>query len=341
MGFLRRKRQPIAEFWAWWAESGASATAAALADREPRRVVGELSRHVKTVTAGLAWELAAGRTSEHTLIVTADGDPDLRAAARRWRMAAPAADATWAYSDFRLPAPNPADMALELGGHRVDVAAVVAATEVTETAIHVRLHHPSFTEMPDDARTRAAYLLLDAALGEAAVEMWIGEIAVAEAAPPDAVPLAALPAMVDELAARNTTEDGEPSWALLHGEGADGVPVMASVQVPLSSASAPHLDTHVAVVVPFTDRNEGGFPGPASLQPLRDLEDHLRERLGGSGRVVAHETRDGRRVLHAYVDGTTPAADQLRVAVQGWQQGHVETHPQPDPGWKAVAHLRV
>ena len=111
--------------------------------------------------------------------------------------------------------------------------------------------------------------------------------------------------------------------------------------MPLSSASAPHLDTHVAVVVPFTDRNEGGFPGPASLQALRDLEDHLRDRLGGSGRVVAHETRAGSRVLHAYVDGTTPAADQLRVAVRGWQQGVVKTHPHPDPGWQAVAHLRV
>lgn len=339
MGFLRRRKQPIADFWTWWTGTGAAATATALADRDPRRVAGELTTRVTAMSAGLAWELAAGRTSQHALVVTADGDPGLRAAARRWRMAAPAADATWEYSDFRLPAHNPADMALEFDGHQVDVAAMVAATEVTETAIHVRLHHPSFPGMPAEARTQAALLLLDTTLGEAAVEMWIGEIAVAEAPPQDAVPLAELPAMVEQLAANNTDEDGEPNWALLHGETEAGAPIMASAQVPLRSASAPHLDTHVAVIVPFTDRTEQDFPGPESLEPLRDLEDHLRGRLGGSGRVVAHETHAGTRVLHAYVDSTTPAVEQLRVAVRGWRQGAVEIRTQPDPGWEAVAHL--
>jgi hypothetical protein len=104
--------------------------------------------------------------------------------------------------------------------------------------------------------------------------------------------------------------------------------------------TAPHLDTYVPVVVPYAERTDEGLPGPGSLTELRGLEDHLRERLGGSGRVVAHQSHDGVRVLHLYVDGTTPALEQVRAAVRGWEQGPVEVSAQPDPAWDAVRHLR-
>jgi len=117
--------------------------------------------------------------------------------------------------------------------------------------------------------------------------------------------------------------------------------VLAATQVPLRAATSPDLDTHVRVVVPYQDRTEAGLPGNGSLQALRDFEDHLNARLEGSGRMVAHESCGGVRQLHLYVDGTTPAAEQVRVAAVGWHQGRVDVTVTHDPGWDGVAHLRA
>jgi hypothetical protein len=127
---------------------------------------------------------------------------------------------------------------------------------------------------------------------------------------------------------------------LLQGQAPDGQPVIAAAQTPLKAVTAPELDTHVRLRVPYSDRNESGLPGPESLALLRALEDHVTARLEGSGRVVGHLTHDGVRVLHVYVDSGTPAVEQVRAAVGVWTQGRVELQSQPDPGWLAVAHLR-
>jgi hypothetical protein len=104
--FRRRAADPadsIAGFWSWWTADGAAACAAAIDDREPTRIVDDMSRHVDSLHPGLAWELAAGQVSTHKLVVTAGGDPLLRPVARRWLLAAPAADETWSYDDHRGP----------------------------------------------------------------------------------------------------------------------------------------------------------------------------------------------------------------------------------------------
>ena len=116
--------------------------------------------------------------------------------------------------------------------------------------------------------------------------------------------------------------------------------IFAATQVPLSPVTAPHLDTHVAVLVPYTDQTEKGYPGRESLGQLRDLEDHLAERVGSSGRVVAHQSHRGMRVLHLYVDSSTPAVEQMRAAVTAWPQGRIRVQVTADPGWRNVAHLR-
>ena len=172
------------------------------------------------------------------------------------------------------------------------------------------------------------------------METWVGQVRTTAVQPLDAVPLSGLRAVVRQLREQWTDEEGNPAWVLMQGRTKDGGVLLASSIVPLRPSLAPHLDTHVAVAVPFTDRTEQGLPGPGSLQALRDLEDHLSQRLGGSGRLVAHETRAGTRVLHCYVDGTTPAAEQLKAAVGGWGQGRVRIEAAGDPGWDRVRHLR-
>jgi hypothetical protein len=93
--------------------------------------------------------------------------------------------------------------------------------------------------------------------------------------------------------------------------------------------------------VPFADATDEGLPTPGALDELRALEDHVTTRLGGSGRLVAHETGRGRRTLHYYVDSARPTAGVVEAAVGGWTQGRVEVVHTHDPGWQAVRHLRT
>jgi hypothetical protein len=104
---------------------------------------------------------------------------------------------------------------------------------------------------------------------------------------------------------------------------------------------APHLDTHVRLELRFSQVLDNGLPGEQSLQALRQLEDHLRARLGDSGQVVAHETSAGTRVLHLYVDGTTPAPQQVQAALGGWQDSRPKVDVRADPAWDGVRHLRA
>jgi hypothetical protein len=336
---LAAQRAAVAAFWAWWTAEGAGRTAAAIAEHEPTRMVPHLSDRVHAIHRDLGWELAAGSLSEHVLVVTPEGDPALRAVARRWLLAAPPSDLVWEYSDVRPPTKDLEGTTLTIASKRLDLASALVGARVAGTAIDVVVHHPEYPDMTREDRDRATFLLLDAALGESAVETWIGGVTSSTIPSLDPVPLLGLRSVVAEIAARFTDADGQASWSLLSGTAADGSAIVAGTQVPLRPVTAPHLDTHVAVAVPYTGRNPAGLPDDASLQALHDLENHLAERLGTSGRLVAHQASSGVRVMHLYVDGSTPAAEQVRAAVAGWTEGTVTVEVREDPGWKGVAHL--
>ena len=88
---LRADGSPDA-FWAWWAESGRELLSAAVARGQAAGTVAELGDAVAAVHPDLSWEVAPGDLSAHVLVVTAAGNPDLRAAARRswvWSPVAP------------------------------------------------------------------------------------------------------------------------------------------------------------------------------------------------------------------------------------------------------------
>jgi len=346
MAFLRRSRRTpdptaaIASFWQWWTAEGADRTTRALAAQSPDRMTYSLTTKVGEIHPDLAWELAAGADAEHQLVVTAEGDAELRAVARRWLRSAPAADATWEYADLRQPVADLEGMTLGIADERIGFADVVVAARRDGHRLDVALHHPSFGVLPEGVRNQVAFLALDSTLGEAGTELWIGDVAVLETPPLDGFGLAGLRVAVQDVRATTLDSDGHPVWVVLSGESEDG-PVLAVTQVLLSPLLAPQLDQYVSVVVPYTDRTPEGFPGPDSIDELRRLEDHLTERLGGSGRLVAHQSQAGVRTVHAYVDSTTPAAEQVRAAVSGWTQGTVVVSAAPDPSWSAVSHLRT
>ncbi|MBI4943556.1 MAG: DUF695 domain-containing protein [Actinobacteria bacterium] len=356
MGLFSRRKSPesvaraqalaIDDFWHWWRTTGSRETAQAIADNAPERITDALAKHVHAIDGALSWELGAGAESSaggsrHVLVVTPEGDPALRAVARRWLLAAPEPDATWEYSDSRRATAPDGLLTLGIGGARIDVGRATIAARVEGPVVDVTVHHPDFADLAEDVRRLTAFLMLDATVGETEVELWVREIGTTTVPPLDPVPLAGLRSVVRQLREQYTDADGGPTWVLLHGVRHDGTPLVASTQVPLKSVTAPHFDTHAGVVVPYTDQTPEGLPGPDGLAELRRFEDHLAGRLEGCGRLVAHETSGGTRLLHFYVDGTTPAVEQLEAAVVGWSQGRVRVQAEHDPAWSGVQHLRV
>jgi hypothetical protein len=95
----------------------------------------------------------------------------------------------------------------------------------------------------------------------------------------------------------------------------------------------------VAVKLGFPAR-ENGLPTEEALALLRDHEDAIAAAVGDDGEVVAHETCEGVRTLHVYVDGATPAAMVAgETARNGPYDGHAEINY--DPRFARVDHLRV
>ena len=349
MGLFSRRRDTstpdpdaaIEAFWQWWAEEGRTAATAAIASGEVGPLVERVSARVGAISEDLAWEFGSGAAlgTEHQLTVTAEGNADLRALARRWRRAAPSADPTWAFADLKQRSPDVGSIELGIAERTITLGQVTVGARVVGHHVDVTVHHPVFEELEEPVRQQVAYLALDTAAGEEAVECWLGEITPSPVPPIDGFPLVHLAGFLDDHARARRDADGNPTWVLLRGTGPAG-PVIAMAQVPLVSVSAPLLDTHVGVLVPFADTTDEGLPGPGSLEALRSLEDHVLHRLEGQGRLVAHETSAGRRTLHYYVDGTGPGADVVRAAVSGWDQGVPAVDVERDPGWGAVAHLR-
>ncbi|WP_323794243.1 DUF695 domain-containing protein [Nocardioides sp.] len=340
----------VEAFWHWWNSEGATRCAEAIARGGAEDLVDEMTERVGAVQEGLVWELGPGVGSEHVLVVSPEGDPALRAVARRWLRSAPEPTQTWEYADSRQPV-ELAGISLSLGEQTLPLDQIRVATTREGNRLGVVLHHEAFEGLSHQGLQQVAVLALDAALGEDDVETWISSIDVTPKPPEDAeapegaegavvLPLGDLAASVQQLREEHLDDQGLPTWVLLRGTGPGGS-VLVGAQVPLSPTSAPELDDHLAVRLPYEGRTEDGFPDEASLVALRELEDHLTEQLATSGRLVAHETSDGARVLHYYVDSTSSADGVARAAVTGWSSGEVQVDRDHDPAWAAVAPFRT
>lgn len=334
---LLRRTDPITGFWSWWADSGAATVTSALADRDPQRIAQELASRVESMDARLSWELARGETTEHVLVVTADGNPDLRATTRRWLLAAPPADETWSYLDARPPAVDLPGMSLQgpAGSAPISFDEVQVGARQRGNRLDVALHHPAFTDLDPQTRTQIAFLALDAALGENDVELWIGDVSAAELPPIDAFGLTGLRAFVGRLRSSYVDADGSPTWVLMQGQGPAG-PVLAAAQVPLHPITGPDLDTHLGVPLEYRDRTPDGLPTEDAMNRLREQEDRLMAVLPPEARLVAHEMCGGVRLLHVYA----PSSEAVEAAASIRRAGGPKVRPESDPSWAAVAHLR-
>lgn len=341
MSFLRRGKrsgEAIADFWRWWPDARGRVENAIAAGEWDGAFVDEIGAKVRAIHPDLAWEFATGRAAQHALVVCSGGDPALRAIAERWRVAAPSADGGWEFHSTRQPHPDELGR-LRIHGRELDLAELRFALrmDLDRAEVDVSAYHPAFAAMPENARIQVTFLALDWALGERAVELWLGAVDSATEPPERPQTVRGLRAAVAEVEER-TDED---RWAVLGGSDDRGVPMIASVRFPLKAVRWPRFDTHVAVVLPYLHRLDNGFPDDASLVELRAFEDRLIAAVRGGGELVAHESRNGRRTLHVYVDGTGPADTTVRQLLPGWMEGRATASSRPDPHWKGVAHLRA
>ena len=282
----------------------------------------------------LAWQLAAGDTSRHVLVISPEGDPARRALARRVVLAAPEADETWSYVDSRPPLPDLES--ITLGPDRP----VRGPGERPDEQRPLRRPGPppGVRRHVGAGAAEVTFLALDAALGENDTELWLGEVQPVEFPPLDGFGLTALRSVVQDLKRQRLDADGQPQWLLLSGETSQG-PLQAMVRSPLHPVMAPHLDTYVSVAVPYPAQSDG-LPGSEALELLRVFEHRLGARLGNEGQVVAHLSTGGVRTLHVYVDSTADVLPTVKEVARSWEHGKVTVHDMLDPGWQAVAHLR-
>ncbi len=344
---LFKKRPPsqgpdeaVVAFWDWWTAEGRSLAERSIDGRvTPEALAEAMTDRVRSL-GELGWELAAGETSAHVLVVTGEGDPVGRAVARRVVLAAPDTDDAWSYVDTRPPVPDPNSVVLSAAGaDDIDFARVQVSARVNGGRFDVQVHHPAFADLPADGRIQVTFLALDAALGEVDTELWLGEVTPVEFPPLDGFGLLALRSVVHDLKRQRVDADGQTGWVMLRGETKDG-PLVAMARSPLHPLTAPHLDTYVAVTLPYSERTGEGLPDQGSLEPLRDFEARLQGELGASGQVVAHLTNAGSRTLHVYVDSTAGVLPTLKALAKAWDQGRTSVHDMYDPGWEAVQHLR-
>lgn len=341
MIFRRRVRADptpaIRAFWAWW-EVVRPRAEKMIAGTPDDQLADQMSRHVGAIDPRLQWEFTAGTETAHVLVVTSAGDAGLRSLAERWRRSAPIQDQTFAYAAARQGSPESLAATLEIDGHRLDLAELRfgATADHDEAgalpiAVHVRVWHPAFAGMAEEARTQVAFLALDWLLGEDMVEIWIGEIG-ATAQPGPSLTAVRLAEIVTGI----VPPADEPRWCTMAGS-RRGMPMVALAQAPLKAARWPAYDLHIRIDVPYRSRDENGFPTDDAFPALYALEDRIDARVDGAV-VVAHETCNGIRTTHLYTDRPA-AAHALEPLLTTWPDGRIRLKLTPDPHWAAVRHL--
>jgi hypothetical protein len=334
MIFKRRvKAAAIESFWTWWASARPRAEKV-IAGIPDNGLVEELNALVEAIHPGLQWEFTAGSDSAHLLVVTSAGDPALRSLAERWRRASPEPDEIFGYAAARPGNPAALNGVLQIDGHRLvlEESRFAAEPDGTTLAVHVRVWHPAFAAMGEQARTQVAFLTLDWLLGEDAVEIWVGEIVAVTSPGPELTGM-----RLAELIGSLTPADGDERWATLTGT-RRGKPLVALAQMPLKPARWPGCHLHIRVDVPYRMRDENGFPASDVFPALYALEDRISTFADGAV-VVAHETCDGVRTTHLYTDRRA-AAHALEPLIATWPDGRIRMTVAEDPRWEAVAHLR-
>jgi hypothetical protein len=201
---------PLAvRFWQRWFDV-LPEVSAALGDREPQRVEHLLCELIADVHPDLHFALDRGHFAVYALVVSGQEDPALRPYTDAWKAAAPPDGPIWEYHDSVPPVPDPTEVTVNLGEHRIGLAdvRVVAQVDADEGVVDVAVHHPDLADLDEAARAAMTFLPLDATLGERLAAERLRRVETAPAEPVGAIGLLELRALVFGLA--GLIEPGNP-----------------------------------------------------------------------------------------------------------------------------------
>lgn len=337
MRWFKKKKPPeteaIAAFWQWW-ESVRADVAGAISAGGVSVYTEAFNNHVNAIHEDLQWELTPGQGSAHALVVSPGGKPTLRAVAARWLAAAPSPDATWEYAARRVADLQVFTSTMVINDQKLELDQLRYGITVDQeiSQVDIVCYHPAFASLPDEALGQITFLSLDWTLGEDGVEIWVGSVNWT------AAPLVN-PKTPSDLFHAVEAIKADDQWVIMSGEKPDGIPLLATVAMPLRSARWPRFDLHIPVTLPYTRYNDGQFPVESSLDALRSFEDGLAVEIGANGALVAHETSGRQRVLHFYVDSQTNAQAQIEEQLRSWPEGRATVAPHLDPAFDGVSHL--
>ena len=142
----------------------------------------------------LGWSLAGGSGAEddrYVLVVTGEGDEELRELTDAWLAAAPS-DTGWDYHDAAPALDDPSEVMLGIGELQVALADVRVGALADGDVLHVAVFHPALDQLSGENRDALSFVSLDTALGERLVESRIGCVEPVHAEPPDAIDLVEL-----------------------------------------------------------------------------------------------------------------------------------------------------
>ena len=215
--FLRRRRETAAEpvdvaaeararaeeFWRRWDEL-LPEIAGALGDSAPERIETLVADALAEVHPDLTFGIEHGEQAVYALVISRQGDPELRPYTDAWMAAAPPPDTLWEYYDSVPPVPDPTQVTVNLRGEKYPLEQVRVAAQVDEAEglVDVAVYHPGFAALDDNARRALTFLPLDATLGERLAADRIGRVETAQTQPEGAVGLLELRELVRELDAR-------------------------------------------------------------------------------------------------------------------------------------------
>jgi len=326
----------IAEFWAWWPGTRGRIQTAIEGGGFDNALVEEVAGRVAAINPELDWELSPGAKARHAFCLSGKGNPELRRITEQWLRAAPAIDQTWEYHPARRGSAQIKGARLKIGGFDIVLDDFVTAFAVDEgrEVVNVRCFHPTFADMSDELRGTATFLMLDDALGEDGVERWLGGIDGVAAAPDGARPIAELRAAIDVLARSATGE----RFAVMRGNDAEGRPLFVTLNTALKRIDHLACDNHVVIDMAILNPDNNGLTTSDEAKDLDAIEDELQP-LFTDAVYFGRETRAGRRVLHFFAPGDSPA--KQRVAA--WASAHgardVRVDWRADPRWEARARF--
>lgn len=186
-------------FWRRWDEL-LPEISSALGDSAPHRVDHPVALALAEVHPGLHFSIERGTEAIYALVVSAQGDSELRVYTDAWMAAAPKSDALWEYHDAIPPVPDPTQVVVNLRGRSFPLADVRVAPQIdaAEGLVDVAVYHPGLTGLDDAAKQALTFLPLDATLGERLAADRIGRVETAELQPQGSMGLLEFRALVQE-----------------------------------------------------------------------------------------------------------------------------------------------